>query len=421
MAFMKRPLPLLILLTLFLTGCPVPDVKNFADATALMSTSISNSASQTLDLLAESYKRQKIQEDIFAAADAEKKDYPTEIKSKWKSVDKTLGSMVSYADALTSIVDAGEKGKESFGNVADALGDLASVAGFNPASLAAEVTVDVGKFVYGKIAEIRTAKSLEKVIVAADTTIQIIANHLIDNLDALYRLNFAAETILLTQHLTIEVDRYQNYHKSLLEKELNLIKKITLVNDYENGDPEALISFIYEDPISRDKLGFEDLSKAIEQVLSDDKLSPEQKVTRISDLRKEWDDIIITRLTDETDKNTKTSNFSRYDMNKKVLKKLNIEQRLINMKNELDFNRNEIVKYEAVVQEIEKEEVNIYALGKTNRDLIEKSIEVVKAWKTKHKQMANFFNKKQKISFNDILSYASEINSTYQEFKELQK
>lgn len=403
-----------LLVTFFLTGCPFPDVKDFSDATTLMSTSISNSARETLDILVESYENQKIEDDIFNFANQEKKDYSKEIREKWKTVDKTLSSLISYADALNSIAHAGQKGQESFNNVGNAIGGLASAAGI-PAIPAA--ATEAGKFIYGEIAKIRAANSLKEVTTAADTSIQIIADIFLEDLDVLKRLNDAAKSILLKQHFTIEVDRYRNYHNSLVEKELNLIKKITLLNDYENGDPESLISFLYEDPITRDKIGLYDLSKEIEKFILDDNLEADQKIEKISRLHAHWDKEIKKILVKGKDENH-SSIFSRYDINSSILEKIDIEGRLINMKNELAWNREEIIKFDQIIKEIDKKEADINAIAKTNEELIEKSKEVVEAWKIKHKQMANFFDKKQEISFNDIIGYASAINSTYQEFKE---
>lgn len=403
-----------LIVTFFLTGCPFPDVKKFSDATALMSTSISNSARETLNILAESYENQKIEDDIFNFANQEKKDYNKEIRGKWKSVDKTLSSLISYADALNSIAHAGQKGQESFNNVGEAIGGLASAAGIPALPSAA---TEAGKFIYGEIAKIRAANSLKEVTTAADTSIQIIANILLKDLDVLKRLNYAAESILLEQHFTIEVDRYRNYYNSLIEKELNLIKKITILNDFENGDPESLVAFLYEDPITRDKLELYDLSKEIEKIILSEELNGDLKIEKISKIRSHWDEEIRKTLVKDKEKNY-SSIFSKYEINSSILDKINIEGRLINMKNELTWNREEIIKFDQIIKEIDKKEEDIKTVAKTNKELIEKSEEVVDAWKIKHKQMANFFDKKQEISFNDIIGYASGINSTYQEFKE---
>jgi hypothetical protein len=407
---------ILLFFTFLLTGCPVPDIKDFSDATSLMATSISNSANGTLTLLVESFEIQKENEDIFNELKADKEDYPNLIRERWKFVDKTLSCLTSYADALNSIAHAGKKGQESFDNVADAIGGLAAVSGMGIQAIPEGLT-EAGKFIYGKIAQIRAANSLKEVTTAADTSIQIIAIKLLENLDALKRLNHSAQINLLLLHTTKEVQRYRNYHKSLVDKELNLIMKITLLNDYENGDPESLIAFVYEDPISRDKLGLYDLSKEIEKTIANDALTMDQKIKKTASLRLQWDEEVNKILVGDISSNDGKI-FSRYDINSSILEKIDVEDRLIKMKDALLRNREEILLFAPIIMDIDNKEREIYAVTKANEKLIEKSEEVLKIWVHKHKQVAGFFNKKQKISFNDIIGYASEINNTYQEFKE---
>ncbi len=402
-------------LTFLCTACPVPDVSKFSEATSKMAEAIKNSARETLDLLTESYEKQEIEQDIFESIKIDKKDYPKEIKKKWKVVDQTLGAMVDYSDALSSISKSGKNGKESFNNLANSLNDLAGVVGIAPISVGA---TEIGKFVYGKIAEIRSANTLKQVIYPADTTIQVIAGELIKNLRALWNLNFAAETILLTQHFNKKEDAYNNYYNSLVKKELKNIKKITLINNYESGDPESLVAFILEDALSRDKLNLIDLSLEIDRIVNNSDLSPSEKIEKINELNKKTKPLIRKKLLGKYPGmvSSKTILFSRYDINTKVISSINIEYRLKTLQNELSFIRKEIEKYDKIIEAFNQREIKIRDLAKTNSRLIEKSIKAVQIWQNKHSEMRNFFDKKQKISFENILSISTEIKDTYDQY-----
>jgi len=412
---MIKRILLLTALTFLFTACPVPDVSKFSEATSKMAEAIKNSARETLDLLTESYENQEIEQDIFENEEIEKKDYPKEIKKKWKVVDQTLGAMVDYSDALSSISKSGENGKESFNNLANSLNDLAGVVGIAPISVGA---TEIGKFVYGEIAEIRSANTLKQVIYPADTTIQVIAGELIKNLQALRNLNFAAETILLTQHFNNEEDAYNNYYNSLVKKELKNIKKITLINNYESGDPESLVSFILEDALSRYKLNLIDLSLEIDRIVNNSDLSLTEKIEEINKLNEKTKPLIREKLLskDPGMVSSKTILFSRYDLNNKVISSLGIEYRLKTLQNELSFLRKEIEKYDKIIEAFDQREIKIRDLAKTNNRLIEKSIKAVQIWQNKHSEMRNFFDKKQKISFENILSISTEINDTYDQY-----
>jgi hypothetical protein len=89
-------------------------------------------------------------------------------RAAWENTVGSLDAMVSYAESIESIVDAGNKGVESAEAVAGAVQRLANAIVMDPVTGATKETFDTAtttvSFIYGEIAKARAAESLEKAI-----------------------------------------------------------------------------------------------------------------------------------------------------------------------------------------------------------------------------------------------------------------
>lgn len=407
---------LMILLVFTAAKCELPDVKEFAGITKDMSQSIRKTATQTIDLLGQGYYARKTVDtevDASIADDLDEilgrnreevaKDYPTILRNDWKRIFNILEEMTAYADALTAIRESGKSGEESFGKVADALSSLASVAGFGTVSAPIK---EVGKAIYGKIAEIRAAKKLEDVVTKSDSVITIIANELDKALANMVEVNSVAKSEnLLNISSNKDNERIRNYFLSLIEKEKVNIEKLTLLNRYDNGDRSALIFFVYRDPQSLDKLGLKDLQLEMRKITDNGQLSPREKLDAIASMAEQrFKNQIEQALNNQT-----------------IINAIDISRRLKDIQSDLEFVRTEKGKYEDQYNNILSAEQSIQTAANVNLEFIEKSRKSVKAWAGQHHALKEFFSKKQSLSFSSLKQHVEDIRELGTIIKDLNK
>ena len=91
-----------------------------------------------------------------------------EFQNAWKATVASLDAMITYAESIEHIVDAGNKGAESAKQVADSVKKLADAVKVDAMTGAAGevfgVAADTGAFVYGEIAKIGAAKKLNEAL-----------------------------------------------------------------------------------------------------------------------------------------------------------------------------------------------------------------------------------------------------------------
>jgi hypothetical protein len=84
--------------------------------------------------------------------------------------------MVAYAESLEAIASAGNKGAESARNVADSITKLAQSVGLAPAAPVVDAVTDTAAFVFGEIAKVRAAKSLDEAVARSGPAIRRIGD-----------------------------------------------------------------------------------------------------------------------------------------------------------------------------------------------------------------------------------------------------
>lgn len=91
---------------------------------------------------------------------------------EWQARVRALDAVAEYSASLAAIVDAGNHGKQSASNLADAIKGLAQTAGVAvPAAGAVPIVVDAATIIYGQIAVVRGAHSLEEALDASQPVI----------------------------------------------------------------------------------------------------------------------------------------------------------------------------------------------------------------------------------------------------------
>jgi hypothetical protein len=91
-----------------------------------------------------------------------------EFQNAWETTVASLDAMITYAESIEQIVDAGNKGAESAKQVADSVKKLAEAVKVDAMTGAAGevfgVAADTGTFVYGEIAKISAEKKLNEAL-----------------------------------------------------------------------------------------------------------------------------------------------------------------------------------------------------------------------------------------------------------------
>jgi hypothetical protein len=149
-----------------LAACSLPNLKPYADATAQLHTVV---------IQTDAIARLSLTE---AGAEKMAKKLGDQLSVRISAME----AVVKYTDALATIADAGQKGSDNAGNLADALdGFLGAVS----APTMPTNYVAMAKSVYGIVANVRAASSLAKATEKANPAIQSIAAIMIKDFDDL--------------------------------------------------------------------------------------------------------------------------------------------------------------------------------------------------------------------------------------------
>ncbi|MCA9617384.1 MAG: hypothetical protein KC731_00085, partial [Myxococcales bacterium] len=164
--------------------------------------------------------RMRAQKDTAAFANSP--GYPAlvdRLDEAWKARLAAATAIVTYAEALEAVTDAGKSGSKAVEAVANGVQGLAEAAGLAVpgAGAAAGVVTDVAKFVYAQIALARAADTLDEALQRAQPAVARIAQILrqdIDDLGAILQAVALAERNALRTHHQIEL----GYRDSLVER-----------------------------------------------------------------------------------------------------------------------------------------------------------------------------------------------------------
>jgi hypothetical protein len=208
-----------------LTGCAtLPDVTPYRDATVQLRSTVlvgghaveSGLLSAAASLDADADKAQQIK----ARTDQFSKD--------WRVRVEAVDGLVAYAEAINSLALAGKEGAASARSLADSLTRLASSLGLTlPASGTLTSATDVAAFVYGHIAAVRAAPSLDQALENAQPVVDRAALLLAKDLQASMDVLRAAHEI----ERTALVGKYNNelgYLHALDKERAKLYAKGTL-------------------------------------------------------------------------------------------------------------------------------------------------------------------------------------------------
>ncbi|MCU0969142.1 MAG: hypothetical protein MUF03_10045 [Rubrivivax sp.] len=204
-----------VLVPMMLAGCgTLPDAGPLVDASVQLRSAVASAGSAT-------------EVELRAAERAAQAD---DFRAAWAVTDRSVAALVTYAESLSALVQAGRAGGDSVQRLADAGRGLAAGVGLPvPGAAAAGAAVDVAAQVYGHIAAAGAAASLEESLGRMQPAVDRIAGLIVGQLDA-------AGEILTAASLAQQFDLRTAYRDDLdfrkaLERERRAL--------YADGTPDA--------------------------------------------------------------------------------------------------------------------------------------------------------------------------------------
>lgn len=200
-----------------LSGCStvVPNLKPFADGTAVLRTSISESFTSTQSSLTHMASIVPKDESLTY------KEISTRVALAAEARIEALDAFVDYADRLDEIAASGTSQQEKVHEVADAVGSLAnSFKDLAPAPISAagpivSLLAEAGGKAVEIIIEIRTVASLDQAVKKADPAVRLLTEALSNDLGEL-------DNLLMTREDAIEA-AYKRRNSELLNYYNNLV------------------------------------------------------------------------------------------------------------------------------------------------------------------------------------------------------
>jgi len=168
-AIPKLRIGVALISALLVAACAtLPDLSGYTAATVEVRQSVATAkraVGDEIDNAAEVVLSEPAHGQIVQAAS----DYDAAMAKTVTAMD----AMVDYAESIESIAAAGNKGKESALAVSQQVQDLAGMLGvpLAPAAAAIDAISQTGAFIYGEIAKIEAAKSLEAALAASGPSI----------------------------------------------------------------------------------------------------------------------------------------------------------------------------------------------------------------------------------------------------------
>jgi hypothetical protein len=225
----KITISLLLILTMFFTGCEVPDIQPFSNATTGMVSVMRQSNTQSLELWKEAENSP-----AFAESTRSKlKDNRKKFQEIWKPTEKCLTAIASYTDSLVSLAEAGKTGKESAQTLFDSIQGVLDVAG--GLKIPTAITGIVATL-NGQLAKARARGKLKDAVIAATQIIDGdngIASILEQNFAELGKLQQELGTTLIASTKKYNEDLI-NYHDLVKGEDLRVRFVLSRFLRYKN-------------------------------------------------------------------------------------------------------------------------------------------------------------------------------------------
>lgn len=171
---LPKALSALALFALLAGGCQVPDVSNFADATAETQLAIASVGDAVFSMTDDKTS------DFGSANPAEQ---TADLREEWAKRVQWTGVLVAYADAVASVAAAGNDAEETANAVGANLTTVASsVPGYGEA---AAQGIAIFQTVAAEIIQAKTVHDLNRIVTKTETAIPTIANLFVQDVNSM--------------------------------------------------------------------------------------------------------------------------------------------------------------------------------------------------------------------------------------------
>lgn len=222
-------LSMILILTLLITSCEVPDIQPFSNATTEMVSAMRQSQSQSLEL----WKKSENSPAYTDGTKDEIRQNRERFERIWKPTDKCLTAIAAYTDSLSSLAEAGKTGKESAQTLFGSIQGILDVAGgLQIPTAVTELVVALNV----QLAKARARGKLKDAVIAATEIIDGpngIASILEQNFAELERIQSEMGTTLIASTKKYNEDLI-NYNNLVTSEDLRVRLILTRFLRYKN-------------------------------------------------------------------------------------------------------------------------------------------------------------------------------------------
>ena len=169
---------LLVLMSVFVTGCSMPDIEPFSNATVTLASAVKEGGQVTI----KSLEKSSVKVNGQIAEPSDPRHPAAKLKDYWSKRVEVMDALAAYSGSLTAIADASKNGKA---NATDVLRTVNSLANKIPGVSA--VSSEAGGliiYIAEAVIELKAYNDLWKAVGEADKAIQGIAKILSGNVES---------------------------------------------------------------------------------------------------------------------------------------------------------------------------------------------------------------------------------------------
>ena len=385
---LKAKLVTIVVVCSLLCACTsIPDIQPYADATANLATALNKGYAHTENQLS---VLQAENPDL----DSQAKDTLQELRKRWKPSKEAINALVAYTDSLAALANAGKTGKEaankltsSFEGLYNAVAQLVAIPGL-PAGVTTAFNAIAA--VNGVIARMRAKRALKEAAEEAAPAVKTIADVLAANFQELANLSAAAGNAAAAGYRN-KHHGVLDYHQTLVDNETTITSILSRMNRYYGLPAGERAKAERVRQANSNGTGAEDARVILEKKL------PEQMNVVFFQIVALDPGLPSEIPADQT------------------VKTLEARQKELLAKSKV--NRDELSRIDPEYQAVTAKLVAIDDATRSGAQLFSKAQEAIKAWAKSHEDLKLALEKKQGVTFRELVSIVREIVDAFSKEK----
>lgn len=388
---MKHPLikakliTIVVMCSLLCACTSIPDIQPYADATANLATALNKGFAHTENQLS---LLQAENPDLQGEAGSTLR----ELRKRWKPSKEAINALVAYTDSLAALANAGKTGKEAANKLTSSFEGLynavAQLVPFPALPAGVHTAFNAIGAVNGVIARMRAKRALKEAAEEAAPAVKTIADVLAANFQELANLSAAAGNAAAAGYRN-QHHGVLDYHQTLVDNETTITSILSRMNRYY-GMPAEMRAKAERVRQANNGTGAADARRILEKL-------PEamngvffQIVALDPGLPKEIP-------ADQT------------------VKALEARQKELLAKSKV--NRDELSRIDPEYQAVTAKLVAIDEATRSGALLFSKGQDAIKAWARSHEDLKLALEKKQGLTFRELVSIVQEIVDAFSKEK----